>query len=80
MDKTLETGYDIHLLCARIAYHVALYAIFLFEFWSQAVQDYNAKLYKGRPLQEFALGIYQFLKNPAVIVGITLTYLQFTVY
>ena len=33
-DKTLRTGYDIHLLCAMIADHVTLPAISLLHFWA----------------------------------------------
>ena len=33
-DKTLGTGYDIHLLCAMIADHVSLPAISLLHFWA----------------------------------------------
>ena len=33
-DKISETGYDIHLLCVRIADHVTLLAIFLPNFWA----------------------------------------------
>ena len=31
-DKILETGYDIHLLCAMITDHMTLLAIFLPDF------------------------------------------------
>ena len=34
MNKTLGTGYDIHLLCAMIADHVSLLAIFALNFWT----------------------------------------------
>ena len=33
-DKTLGTEYDIYLLCAFIADHVTLLAIFLLNFWA----------------------------------------------
>ena len=33
-DKTLGTGYDMHFLCAMIADHVTLLAIFLLNFWA----------------------------------------------
>ena len=33
-DKTLGTGYDIHLLCAIIADHVTLPAISFLHFWA----------------------------------------------
>ena len=33
-DKISETGYDIYLLCAMVADHVTLLAIFLFNFWA----------------------------------------------
>ena len=33
-DKTLGTGYDIDLLCALIADHVTLLAIFFLNFWA----------------------------------------------
>ena len=33
-DKTLGTGYDIHLLCAMIADHVILPAISFLHFWA----------------------------------------------
>ena len=34
MDKTSGTEYDTHLLCAMIADHVTLLAIFLLYFWA----------------------------------------------
>ena len=33
-DKTLGTGCDMHFLCAMIANHVTLLAIFLLNFWA----------------------------------------------
>ena len=34
MNKAFGTGYDKHLLCAMIADHVSLLAIFLHNFWT----------------------------------------------
>ena len=33
-DKALGTGCNIHLLCAMIADHVTIHAIFLLNFWA----------------------------------------------
>ena len=46
-DKTLGTGYDIHILCAMIADHVTLPAISLLHFLVEGARKKVAILHKN---------------------------------